>query len=203
MREYRPTYPCRATPVNARLLALIPSAVALNLAMGFIVNQLGLPVYLDSSGTVLVAALAGPGAGVLTGIVSQLVRSMYEGFVWLPFGLIQVVIALLAVLAASRGGFRTLLRSAGWGLLTGLLAGLTSAVISYVLFKGVTATGVTAVTTLLTGLGLSREGAVTAASVGTDLMDKLLVFLLVGAALRGLPARLLSRYPLGARATGR
>jgi energy-coupling factor transport system substrate-specific component len=176
--------------------------VALNLAMGFIVNQLGLPVYLDSTGTVLVAALAGPGAGVLAGVVSQLVRSLYEGFVWLPFGLIQMLIAMMAVLAASRGGFKTLWRSAGWGIATGLVAGLLSALISYFIFKGVTATGVTAVTTLLAGLGLSREAAVTAASVGTDLVDKLLVFLLVGAALRGLPARMMSRYPLGAKATG-
>jgi energy-coupling factor transport system substrate-specific component len=176
--------------------------VALNLAMGFIVNQLGLPVYLDSTGTVLVAALAGPGAGVLAGVVSQLVRSLYEGFVWLPFGLIQVLIAMMAVLAASRGGFKTLWRSAGWGTATGLVAGLLSALISYFIFKGVTATGVTAVTTLLAGLGLSREAAVTAASVGTDLVDKLLVFLLVGAALRGLPARMMSRDPLGAKATG-
>ena len=189
--------------MTPRLLAFIPSAVALNLAMGFIVNQLGLRVYLDSTGTVLVAALAGPGAGVLAGVVSQLVRSLYEGFVWLPFGLIQVLIALMAALAASRGGFRTVPGSVSWGLVTGLLAGLVSAVISYVLFKGVTAIGVTPVTTLLAGLGLSREGAVTAASVGTDLVDKVLVFLLIGATLRGLPSRMMARYPLGARATGR
>jgi energy-coupling factor transport system substrate-specific component len=177
--------------------------VALNLAMGFVVNQLGLPVYLDSTGTVLAAALAGPGVGILTGVVSQLVRSMVEGFIWLPFGLIQVLIAVLAAVAASRAGFKSVFRSAGWGVLTGLLAGLLSAVISYLIFKGVTATGVTAVTTLLAGLGLSREAAVTTASVGTDLADKLLVFLLAGAALRGLPSRMLARYPLGARATGR
>lgn len=184
--------------MTPRLLALIPSAVALNLAMGFIVNQLGLPVYLDTTGTVLVAALAGPGAGVLTGIVSQLVRSLYEGFVWLPFGLIQVIIALMAAWAASRGGFRSAGRSVFWGLLTGIVAGLASSAISYLIFKGVTATGVTAVTTLLTGLGLSRQAAVTAASVGTDLIDKVIVFLLVGAALRGLPERM--RVGLGRRA---
>ncbi len=190
-------------PVNPRLLALIPSAVALNLAMGFIVNQLGLPVYLDSTGTVLVAALAGPAAGMLAGGLSQLVRSLYEGLVWLPFGLIQLLIALLAAVAATHGGFRSAPRSAAWGLLTGLLAGLASSVISYVVFKGVTATGVTAVTTALTGLGFSRQGAVTTASVGTDLVDKLLVFLLVGMALRGLPSRIMARYALGARATRR
>ena len=37
---------------------------------------------------------------------------------------------------------------------------------------------------------ISRQGAVTAASVGTDVVDKLLVFLLVGVVLRGLPERM-------------
>ena len=188
--------------MTARQLALIPSAVALNLAMGFVVNQLGLPVYLNSTGTVLVASLEGPGTGIVVGVVSQLVRSLYEGFVWLPFGAVQVVIALLAGLAAARAGFRSTMRSAGWGLLTGLAAGLVSAAISYLLFKGVTATGVTAVTTLLTGAGLSRAAAVTTASVGTDVLDKLLVFVLVGAALRALPRRVAARYAAGTRAVG-
>ena len=87
--------------MSPRLLVLIPSAVAINLAMGFLTNQLGLPLYLDTIGTVLTAALAGPVVGVATGLVSQLVRSLYEGFIWLPFGLVQVAIALLAAIALS------------------------------------------------------------------------------------------------------
>jgi energy-coupling factor transport system substrate-specific component len=189
--------------MSPRLLALIPSAVAINLAIGFVVNQLGLPLYLDSVGTVLARALAGPVAGVLTGLVSQVVRSLYEGFIWLPFGAVQVLIALLAALAAARHGFRSLGRSLAWGLLVGAAAGLLSAVISYFVFRGVTATGVTAVTILLTRLGLGTAQAVTASSVGTDLLDKTIVFLLVGAILRALPLRVLGRYPWARRARAR
>ena len=189
--------------MSPRLLVLIPSAVAINLAMGFLTNQLGLPLYLDTIGTVLTAGLAGPMVGVLTGIVSQLVRSLYEGFIWLPFGLVQVVIALLAAFVARRGGFCSPERSLAWGALVGLVAGSVSAVISYVVFRGVTATGVTAVTTLLTGAGLTRAQALTAASIATDLLDKMIVFALAGAALRALPVRVAARYPWALRAVGR
>ena len=189
--------------MSPRLLVLIPSAVAINLAMGFLANQIGLPLYLDTLGTVLTAALAGPLVGVVTGVVSQTVRSLYEGFIWMPFGLVQVVIALLAAAAARWGGFRGAPRSLGWGALVGLAAGAVSALVSYVLFRGVTATGVTAITTLLAGAGLTRAQAVAVASVGTDLADKMIVFALVGAALRALPLRVVGRYPWAMRAIGR
>jgi len=189
--------------VSPRLLVLIPSAVAINLAMGFLTNQLGLPLYLDTIGTVLTAALAGPVVGIVTGLVSQVVRSLYEGFIWLPFGLVQLAIALFAALAARSRGFRSTPASLGWGALTGVGGGVVSALISYVVFRGVTATGVTAVTTVLAGAGLTRAQAVTAASIGTDLVDKMIVFALVGAALRALPMRVAARYPWAVRAVGR
>lgn len=186
--------------MSPRLLALIPSAVALNLAIGFVVNQLGLPLYLDSIGTVLTSALAGPPAGVIAGLLSQGVRSLYEGFIWLPFGAVQVLVALIAALAARRAGFRSAAVTLAWGLATGLLAGALSAVISYFVFKGVTATGVTAVTLLLTRIGFTQAGAVTASSIGTDLVDKAIVFVLVGITLRALPQRVLGRFAWARRA---
>lgn len=190
-------------PLSARQLALIPSAVALNVAIGIVTAQLGLPVYLDTIGTVLAAALAGPWAGVITGLVSQVTTSLLNTFMWLPFAAVQVLIALLAALTARRGGFRALPPSIGWGILVGLAAGALSAVISYVVFEGVTAPGVTAVTTALVGTGLTRAQAVTLASVGTDIVDKALVFLLVGGTLRALPIRVASRFAWAQRAVAR
>jgi energy-coupling factor transport system substrate-specific component len=190
--------------VSPRQLALIPSAVALNAAAGWVVKSLGLPIYLDTIGTVLAAALAGPWVGVVTGVVGQVVFALSTGdMMWLPFAVVQVIIALLAALAARRGGFRSLGVSAAWGALVGLAAGAASAVISYAVFRGVTATGVTAVTTLLSGLGLTLAQSVTLASVGTDLVDKLLVLVLVGVALRSLPRRVAARFPWAQRAVAR
>ena len=46
----------------------MPIAIAINIILGATVaNALKIPIYLDSIGTILVAALAGPIAGALTG----------------------------------------------------------------------------------------------------------------------------------------
>ncbi|HET8650522.1 MAG TPA: hypothetical protein VFL95_10805 [Gemmatimonadales bacterium] len=181
----------------------MPLAVAINVAMSFLVNQLGLPVYLDTVGTVLTAVLVGPLAGAVVGALSQALIALQVGTFMLAFIPIQVLIALLAGLAAWRAGFASPGRAIGWGLLVGALAGGSSSVISYWVFAGVTATGVTAITTLLRGLGLTQVQSIVFSSIGTDLLDKTLVFLLVALVLSRFPQRLLGRFPLAARALGR
>lgn len=189
--------------MSPRLFALVPAAVAINLVVGRIAAELALPVYLDTLGTMLVAVLSGLPGGALVGTVSQLLAGMLSGYQWLPFVVIQWLIALLAAVAAHRGGFASAWRSLWWGALCGVASGLISAAISYLLFRGVTAGGVTAIGTLLRGLGLPLSTAVTIASVGTDVLDKSVAFVVVGALLRALPKRILGRFPLAARAVGR
>jgi hypothetical protein len=59
---------------TTRVIALIPVAIAINIVIGYVVqNVLKLPVYLDSIGTILVGVLAGPLAGALTGALSNII----------------------------------------------------------------------------------------------------------------------------------
>jgi hypothetical protein len=62
---------------------------------------------------------------------------------------------------------------------------------------------VTAIGAGLRALGFSLEAAVTMASVSTDVIDKIMAFVVVGMLLRALPRRVLGRFPLAARAVGR
>lgn len=189
--------------ISPRLFALVPAAVAINLVVGRVVQELGLPIYLDTIGTMLVAVLAGLSGGLLVGTLSQMLSGMLGGYIWLAFTPIQWLIALLAAVAAGQAGFRTRGANIGWGLACGLACGAASAVISYFAFGGVTATGVTGVAILLKSLGASQPVAVTAASICTDLLDKTLAFLVVGALLRAMPKRILGRFPLAALSVGR
>lgn len=63
-----------------RTLALMPVALALNIILGQVVGTMGLPLplYIDSLGTVLVGALAGPAAGVTTGVLSALIWGTFN-----------------------------------------------------------------------------------------------------------------------------
>jgi hypothetical protein len=95
--------------LNSTALALIPLAIAINIAVGQIVQTLKLPLYLDSIGTVLVGALLGPWIGLLTGALSNVIWT----FTGLPnsgpainFAYVAAVIGLIAGFAGRAGLFQ-------------------------------------------------------------------------------------------------
>ncbi|MDQ4081101.1 MAG: ECF transporter S component [Gemmatimonadota bacterium] len=181
-------------------LALIPRAVALNLAIGAIVAALKLPVYLDSIGTVLVAALAGPLAGVLTGMTSNLVLGMLSSPVFIAFIPVTAVIGVSAGIASRVGGFRTIPRAVVTGILIGLLAGMMSVPIVLALFGGVTAGGTGIITIALRALDLPLASAAFIASISVDILDKVLSCVIVALVLMRLPRRIGARFGLPLRA---
>lgn len=190
--------------MNPRNLALIPTCVALNVVLGRVVAELALPVFLDTVGTVTATALAGPVVGIVTGLLSQALTALTSGqMMWLAFAPIQVLIALVAWAATRRGGFGSPAMAVLWGALCGVTGGLLSSVISYLVFNGVTTTGITALNALFKYLGFTLAAAVTISSVVADVLDKSLTFAFAGLVLRALPLRLASRFPTALRALGR
>lgn len=108
-----------ARQLDTRTLVLMPVAMAINIVLGTAVaSALKVPLYLDSLGTILVAALAGPLAGALTGLLSNLVwtylapppfGSPYAA----PFAIVAVVIGLMAGTFARLGWLRPRPHSSG------------------------------------------------------------------------------------------
>lgn len=189
--------------MSARLLALIPLAVGINLAVGKIVEILRLPMFLDTIGTVLVAVMAGPVGALVTGLVSQVALTAIGGIVWIWFLPVHLAIAIYSSVVAKAGVFGSLPKSIGTGLGCGVLAATMSWPIAYLVWGGVTGGGVTVITTLLTGIGVPLQWSVLFASLGSDLLDKVVVFLVVRTLLLSLPLRLSAQFPLAKRALGR
>jgi energy-coupling factor transport system substrate-specific component len=182
--------------MTLRDLVLIRLGVAINLVIGQIVAALLLPVFLDSVGTIMVAALVGPRAAIAAGLTSQVLAAVISGnFAWLPFAVVQVVIALYAALAARLGAFRSVWTAVAAGVGLGLLSASCSAPIAYFLFGGVTAGGVVLVTAVLRLLGAPLGIAVVSASFATDVLDKAIACGLVFVILRGLPRTLAAHFP--------
>ncbi len=187
-----------------RLLALIPLAVGINWAMGQFVAATHLPVFLDTVGTVLVAALAGVGPALATGVLSQTALAALGGnVIWLWFLPVQLAVAVLAGVAARRGGFASWRRAALVGTGVGALAAAASAPIALFAFGGVTGGGVTVITALLRAVGMPLGPAVVVSSGATDVLDKAVTFLLVRSILIALPGRMAARFPTAGRALGR
>ena len=81
--------PKRRAGFSSTALALIPLAIALNIAGGQLIKTLRLPIYLDSIGTVLTGALLGPWVGLVTGLLSNTI--------WTLSGLDQYALAFAPV----------------------------------------------------------------------------------------------------------
>src|SRR6476661_3195579 len=101
----------RSRDLSTSTLVLMSVSIAINISVGAIIVALRLPIYLDSIGTVLVGALAGPWAGALTGLLANLIWSILPvpggaGPTIAFFAPVAAVIGLIAGFWASRGVFR-------------------------------------------------------------------------------------------------
>jgi hypothetical protein len=135
-----------ARQFDTRTLALMPVAIAFNIILGQAVGAaLKIPIYLDSIGTILVGALAGPIPGAATGFLSNILWSYavpppFHSDISGAFAIVAAVIGLLAGVFGRFGWLRPRLERS----LTELGIGAAVAVVlilglSYLAYLGYTA----------------------------------------------------------------
>jgi energy-coupling factor transport system substrate-specific component len=130
----------RSRDLATSTIALMPVAIAINIAIGSIVALLRLPIYLDSIGTVLVGALAGPWAGAVTGLLSNFIWSILPlpggaGPIIAFFAPVAGVIGLMAGFWASRGVFRLRSDDAEVGSFLALAAGIGATLLALIVAR--------------------------------------------------------------------
>jgi energy-coupling factor transport system substrate-specific component len=175
---------------------MIPVAIAINIAVGQIVYTLKIPLYLDSIGTVLVGVLAGPWAGALTGLLSNLIWGLTGlNVTYAPFAGAAAVIGLLAGLFGEALWMRTWWKAILAGAITGLVAAIISAPIAAYVWGGVTGSGTDILVAAFRQAGLDVMGASMAQGVSSDPLDKAISFFIVFLIVQALPLRFLARFP--------
>ena len=177
----------------ARLVSMIPVALVLNIVVGQIIGSVGIPLYLDSTGTVLVAALAGPWAGIATGVLSSLVWSAFNPSV-LPFAATSAAVGGLAGVAIKHGALKNIATVLLSGDVIGIVVGMLAAPVAAFVYGGTAGVGTGAVVSLLREMGHSLLQSVTLQSFISDPLDKALVMLLVWLVLKSLPKRTLAAF---------
>jgi len=130
----------RSRDFTTSVLTLMPVAIAINIAVGSIAVALRVPIYLDSIGTVLVGALAGPWAGALTGILSNVIWSILPipggaGPVAAFFAPVAGVIGLMAGFWASRGVFQIRSDDVRVGSFLALAVGIVAAGVAFLVVQ--------------------------------------------------------------------
>lgn len=174
--------------MKTRLISIAALLLTLNLVLGKVAAALSLPVYLDSVGTILAAALLPPLFAVAVGVSSSLVGGLVINPYFPPYAPVQLVIAITAVLFCRAGCLRRWWTAvlAGFGI--GLAAMITAAPITTVLFGGVTLTGTTAINAVFIASGHSILKSVLGGSFLVESVDKPAASLLAFFVLKRLPS---------------
>ncbi|MCR5661732.1 MAG: energy-coupling factor transporter transmembrane protein EcfT, partial [bacterium] len=179
----------------------MPLAIAINAAFGWAAATLKLPIYLDSLGTILVGAAAGPWAGCLTGILSIIVSAINSP-IWMLYIPCAAFIGIAAGIAVKCGMMRTPWRIIATGILTGILSACIAAPITAYILGGATGAGTDLIVAGFQALSLSKLSAVLAQSLITDPIDKVVCFMAVGIVIGSLPQKLRGNFPQGAYLSG-
>lgn len=177
----------------ARTIGVIPVALVLNIVIGQVAGSVGVPFYLDSVGTVLVAALAGPVVGLATGTLSSVVWGLLNPAA-LPFAAVAAATGWLAGVAIEKGAFRKLWLLILSGLLIGLICGALAAPVAAFVYGGTAGVGTGAIVSLFRELGNSLLASVTMQSFISDPLDKLAVMAVVFATVKALPKKTLDSF---------
>ena len=119
----------------ARTIAIIPAALVLNIVIGQIVGSVGIPLYLDSVGTVLVAGLAGPIAGLATGTLSSIVWGLFNPAA-LPFAAVSAMVGLLSGVMIAKGMLRNIPLTITAGVVLGVISGMLAAPVAAFVYGG-------------------------------------------------------------------
>lgn len=153
--------------------------IAINITGSFIAAGLKLPVYLDSIGTLFMSGVFGMKYGILTGVAGNLINGMsfdVYSFYYIP---VQVVTAVTAsfVMRSSWG--------TGWKILPGAAmisvpSSVISAVITSMVFGGITSSGSSYFVLLLRNAGIGLTASCFLVQIFTDYADKLAVMFLAG-----------------------
>jgi energy-coupling factor transport system substrate-specific component len=177
-------------------LVLIPVAIAINIAVGQLIYTLKVPLYLDSIGTIFVGVVAGPWAGALTGLLSNLIWGLSGlNVTYAPYAAVAAVIGLLAGLFGEAGWLKTVWKVILAGVITGLVASVISAPITAYVFGGVTGSGTDVIQAFFRNAGFAILPSAFAQGVSSDPLDKTVTYLVVWLIVRALPERFLARFP--------
>ena len=166
----------------------------MNSVMGQIVGNVGLPLYLDTIGTVLVAALAGPVAGMATGALNNVVWGLITPAA-LPFAAGAALIGFVSGEFIHR--FRAL-RNVGtvvlYGVALGLIGGMVAAPVAAFVYGGTAGVGTGALVSVFREMGASLIASVTTQAFISDPVDKVLVMLIAFGVVKALPRRTVDAF---------
>ena len=179
--------------LNLSGICFLALAAVLNIVGANLALALRLPIYLDSIGTMLGAAMLGPVYGMLPGAVSALLDGFTTDVYALYYLPVQLVTGLLTGLAfrlLRPKNVRSVWKILPASLMISLPGTVVSSAITALVFGGITSSGSTVLVQLLHGAGLNLTASVCVVQAATDYLDRVVSFALTVILMAALPLTL-------------
>lgn len=176
---------------NLRYIAIAAACVAINIGLNKLSVILSLPVYMDTVGTILSAALLPAPVSILVATASSVVGSIVTHPVVIYFVGTQIVVSLTAIVAFRWNLFHRIVSAVVVGLVIGIASAIASAPIVVLVFGGVTVPGTTAIHAVLMAAGNDIWTSVLTGSIFISSIDKILTCIVVWVLFKRIPNRLL------------
>ena len=168
-------------------------AVAMNIVLGIITSALGIPLYLDTLGTVLSAAILGPLPGIIVGALSNIITGLIYSVSDIPFCLVNMAVGLVVGLVAKKFKFDWI-QALIVGLVLSVLCPEIGTPSGSVVYGGLNGTFSDVLVMSLVQGGKSIFQASFLRNIASNLIDKVGTCLIGCALIKAMPMRFLDNF---------
>ena len=168
-------------------------AVAMNIVLGIITSALGIPLYLDTLGTVLSAAILGPLPGIIVGALSNIITGLIYSVSDIPFCLVNMAVGLGVGLVAKKFKFDWI-QALIVGLVLSVLCPAIGTPIGIFVYGGLNGTFSDVLVMSLVQGGKSIFQASFLRNIASNLIDKVGTCLIGCALIKAMPMRFLDNF---------
>lgn len=177
-------------------ILLIPIGVAINVVGSQLTQLLRLPVFLDVIGTFIVAMVAGPWVGAVTGGATNLVLGVFNP-VLIPFGLVSIAVGLVVGFLSRAGMFTKFWKALIAGVIVTLVGISISSPIQVLLFGGIAGHGSDVIVAAFLASGQKIWAAVISKQLIVTSIDKILSSIIAFFIVKKMSDRYLSKLNYG------
>ncbi len=177
-------------------ILLIPIGVAVNVVAGELVELLKIPLFLNQIGTMIVAMVAGPWVGAITGGVSKLIFGIFNP-TQLAFMPVSMASGVVVGLLAKKGMTTKAWKVAVTGFIVALVAILIATPTTVIVFGGASGTGSDLLTAIVLTSGKEIWTAVITQKIFVESIDKILSIFVAYMIVRKMSDQYLSKQNYG------
>lgn len=173
--------------ITSRMILIGAFGIAINLVLGTTVSMLKIPLlFMDTIGTIFVAALFGPIMGAITGGLTNVLQGIITNPADIPFALVNIVVGIVTGLISRKFGFSYKIAFIT-GLILSVVAPLIGTPIAVWIYGGLTGGGTDFLFAWLLSTGKSIFAAAFIPRIAGNFVDKIASALLVAFLLTRLP----------------